>query len=371
MRECSLIKKSGLWGPIVAVRVSTGLITSVLVAARDIRALEIVGEQTKMVTRGTSHATGALAGGLILGPAGLLAGSLVSGKSKFREGTGKFGAVLRTRSGLSYPIDCTLKQAQAISAAIVDRSVLAEAVEVKHTALTEGESRAAQSIAAHFEQAAIRMANHQAPSDTNLLATPPRKRKPDKVIWVWGIVAFGLVALALNSVNPRSQETTQRPDRPTLAPQSTVVGPPALRLAEDLPAANAQATPKVVASAVAQPTAHKLSVSDQCAIKYVGSTSGDALMQANLWVRKEYYDCIGYYYDHHHRYPTAQQLTAYTAAQDRDYERHLSRNDRRLRDEYAIGEAVCGGDETCVQRGVDANQAIDKVEDQMDAGDGN
>jgi hypothetical protein len=88
-------------------------------------------------------------------------------------------------------------------------------------------------------------------------------------------------------------------------------------------------------------------------------------------VRGKVLDCCIGYYAAHERYPTANQLKAFTAAQDRDYERHLSPQERRLRHEYAIGEAVCGRNEACVERGVAVNQALDKIEDQTNADDRN
>ena len=127
---------------------------------------------------------------------------------------------------------------------------------------------------------------------------------------------------------------------------------------------------KAAVTAPTKTTDGAIEVSDHCSITYIGSTTEQAFEAVSPAVRGKVLDCISYY-GAYHRYPTAEQLKALTAAQDRDYVRHLSPQERRLQNEYAIGEAVCHGDEACVERGVEANQAIDKLEDQLNANNRN
>jgi len=113
-----------------------------------------------------------------------------------------------------------------------------------------------------------------------------------------------------------------------------------------------------------------LDASDHCSMVYVGSTTEQAFEQVTPAVRGQVVDCISYYLEHK-RYPTAGELEAYTAQQQRDYERQLSPQERRRRTEEAIGKVICQGNESCVERGVAANQAIDKLEDQLNADERN
>jgi hypothetical protein len=109
-----------------------------------------------------------------------------------------------------------------------------------------------------------------------------------------------------------------------------------------------------------------LKVSNHCSMTYIGSTSEVAFEKVAPAVRGKVLDCDDYYLQHH-SYPTVAQLSAFQAAQVEAERKRLSPQDRRLRNEYAIGEALCQGNQTCVERGVEANQAIDKLEDELNA----
>lgn len=211
--------------------------------------------------------------------------------------------------------------------------------------------------------------NPYAKTESILVPKINKSTKATRVVLGFVLAMVGLAVLGTIGKNDDSAKTP-----------NAIAGEPLVKR----PAAPTQSLPSHITGkvdraknnvAVAQVPAQKsydgaLEASDHCAMTYIGATDAQAFEHASLAVRGQVVDCIGYYAEHN-RYPTGGELKTFTAAQERDYQRHLSPQERRRRTEEAIGEVICQGNQTCVERGVEANQAIDKLEDQLNADERN